>query len=111
MEQFVNDPFSRLTELTRQLARSGGLADAERVRDESLAVQSAIAGRMNAAGTATDPTGLVEATVRVDGTVDSVHVSAHAIRNLDHEQLEAACADAIRAARGAAAADLANSMN
>jgi DNA-binding protein YbaB len=98
-----NDPFARLTELTRRLARTGLLEDAEKMQRETQAAQAAMAEQLSATGTATDPTGLVEATVRVDGTVEGVHVTAYAIRDLDHEQLEKACADAIRAARAAAA--------
>ena len=100
-----DDPFARLTELTRRLARTGLLEDAEKMQQETRAAQAAMAEQLSATGTATDPTGLVEATVRVDGTVEGVHITAYAIRDLDHEQLQKACADAIRAARAAAAAE------
>jgi DNA-binding protein YbaB len=103
----VEDPFARLAELTRQVGRSGALRDAESAAAESAAVQSELAARTAVAATATDPGGMVEASVKVDGTVDHVHILPHAIRYLSDEELEAACADAIRAARAAAAAEVA----
>lgn len=99
----MDDPFARLIEAARQVARTGQVADAERMRDETTALQSELAQRLEAAATATDPQGLVEATVRYDGTVDRVHISAHAIRDLDNDALGQACVAAILAGRSAAA--------
>ena len=99
----MDDPFARLIEAARQVARTGQVADAERMRDETTALQGALAERLQAAATATDPQGLVTATVRYDGTVDEVHISAQAVRDLDNDALGQACVAAILAGRAAAA--------
>jgi DNA-binding protein YbaB len=103
----MDDPFARLIEAARQVTRTGQLTDAERLRDETSAMQGALAERLRVPATATDPRGLVEATVRYDGTVDEVHISARAMRDLDNDALGQACVAAILAGRSTAATQVA----
>ena len=102
----MDDPFARLAELARRVARSVDAGDAEAMQAESRGIQAALAERVQATATATDPSGLVQATVQTDGLVQDVRIGARAIRDLDHAALEQACADAVRAARAAAATEM-----
>jgi DNA-binding protein YbaB len=81
--------------------------DVARLRERAIALTEQAGAAMSRSATATDPTGLVEATVRADGTVEAVYISPRAVRDLSPQRLGAACVAAVTAARTAIATELA----
>jgi hypothetical protein len=71
----------------------------EELHERAVALTGQVRAAMDRAATATDPTGLVEASVRADGTVERLYISPRAIRDLPPARLGAACVAAVTAAR------------
>jgi DNA-binding protein YbaB len=99
MNEFAN--------LSEVLKRYGGSSEGEaatRIAAAVNGVRDRFTELMGATVSATDESGQVTATVTVAGRVESVNISAYAIRNLPGSALDRACFDAIVEARKAGAA-------
>lgn len=104
----MSTEFEELRENLRRYGRASDEIGARRIRDAAIAVRDRFAGMMAETASATDPSGRVQATVRLSGGVESVYISPHAIREFDTGGLGRACLAAVRAARERAATVLAD---
>jgi DNA-binding protein YbaB len=104
----VSAEFEELRDNLRRYGRASDEIGARRIRDAAMAVRERFAGMMAETASATDPSGRVQATVRLSGSVESVYISPHAVRELDTSGLGRACLSAVRAARERAAGVLAD---
>jgi DNA-binding protein YbaB len=102
--------FENLAAVLKRYGRASDELGVHRVRDASIAVRDRLAGMMAQTVTAADPSGLVQATVRLSGRVESVYISPHAMRQFDTAGLGTACVAAVRSAREDAAAALTDAM-
>ena len=106
----MSTEFDNLTDVLNRYGRASDELGVRRMRDAALAVRDRLAATMAQTVTAADPSGLVQATVRLSGRIESVYIPPHAIRRFDTAGLGAACVAAVRAARENAATALAEAM-
>jgi len=99
--------FGGIYVLAERAEKYGEPADVDQLHDRAVALTEQAREAMNRTASATDPTGLVEATVRADGTVDSMYISPRAVRDLGAAGLGPACVAAVTAARAAIVTELA----
>lgn len=99
-------PMERFTAVAGRAATSSDEISLRHIREASNRLVQSLREAMEDTGSASDPGGYVTAEVSTGGALQSVSVSAYAMRDLDAEALGRACRDAILAARAEAGSRL-----
>ncbi|WP_238011437.1 YbaB/EbfC family nucleoid-associated protein [Dactylosporangium sp. AC04546] len=106
----MTNEFDELRGLLEREGRGANPAAFRRMSEAAAALHQRLTHEMRQTVDATDPTGTVRATVRLDGRVESMYVSPHALRQFDAAGLGRACVAALDAARRAGAETLAGRL-
>jgi hypothetical protein len=93
--------------LAERANRYAEARDVAALHHKAVALTEQAREAMTRSASASDPTGLVEATVRADGSVDGLYISPRAVRDFSPDALGMACVAAVSAARSAIVSELA----
>jgi DNA-binding protein YbaB len=96
----------QITELSKGLDTEDPASRVRLLQQQVADLVQAVNDAVDQSATGSDPSGLVKATVRGRGAVESLYISPHAMRDLSADELGAACVNAVRAAKAAVAGQI-----
>ncbi|NBE79805.1 YbaB/EbfC family nucleoid-associated protein [Micromonospora rubida] len=106
----MTNEFDALRDLLDREGRAANPSAFRRMAEAATALHDQLTRELSQTVGGADPTGYVQATVRLDGGVESVYISPHALRQFDAAGLGRACVSALAAARQASSETLAERL-